>query len=350
VEGLVCVKLNFRKTALLALVLIGLGSLAFIFNLALESFIQSKIESLVAKSCETCHLEIQNVDDSIFNPGHLILHDLHFTSGEKGSSEVDAKAESITIDFSPTSLLSKKILIYKITSEKLTLLYVNGDRPSKKSSTENDDATYFFQIDESELHYGEFKYIRNHQGTSATLHLHDIEIHLDKLGNTEELKQVLAKAKICQRIENSGETKVQIAALIFKRPLDLDVAMQMSEQNLNDLTPFFKKNAGVNLEGILTKGHAEVSVRGAQLHALVQIQYDGLKIKVDPNYDRSPTAAFFTNLATAVGVQKKNLDANPSEQIQPVDLTREAGETLVSFILRGIKEGALKVSTGGLKK
>ena len=343
--------------------LVGVIALV-ILNLTVNPYVKRRLESSVRENCATCTLDIGDLQVSLLNPGDFLLHEVRFSSGTRGAFETAVRASSIAVHLSLKPLWDRHVNVTQIVSSGLEVTLLDGDKkppPAEKTTTrgasgkvdesepsgQTEDsarAPYTFTIQNSIVHHGTLSYTRNHMGTSAHLRVQKIEIELGALGNGKDLKDEPVKGHGEAQVEKSGLVELHVSTYLFRKPLYVDVELFTNDQDLADLTPFFKENAGVNLEGILMKGHGKVKVRGPHLTATLLAEYRGLNIKLDKMYDRNEITAFFMNLGTAVAMGEKNVGKPKSDRQREVELEREEKESIVSFILRGLKEAALKVA------
>ena len=88
------------------------------------------------------------------------------------------------------------------------------------------------------------------------------------------------EARALAQIEKSGAIDLKVVTKPWLKPLAVDVDLRAQNQNLADLTPFFKANAGVILEGTLVRGHGVVHVLGSRLRATVWAEYRDFSTRV----------------------------------------------------------------------
>lgn len=336
----------WQKLAFALILIFILGLVGAIFSV--DEFLRQKLQTEVRESCATCALEIGNLHLRLLDPGEVHLTDVHLTTGTKGAFEVDARIESIVLKINPRELFNHQLEFERVIIEKPTVRLTDGDvHPAPDKPDDSPAAEWTFALNTTEVHFGTLDYTRNHVGTHAHIHVHDVQIKLGQLGNRPPLSEQTVEGTGQAQVEKSGEVWLKVSTTPFKKPLFIDLTLDVKKQNLADLTPFFKANAGVNLEGILRTGHAQVSVRGSSLKATLAADYQDLKITLEKMYDRNELTAFFMNLGTAVTMSKKNVDKPKEDKLRDVELSREGSESIVGFILRGLKEAALKVAQAG---
>jgi hypothetical protein len=228
--------------------------LAFIIavKMVLPPFAIEKIESFVNENCETCHLSLGGLDASLLTPGEISFTGVDFKSGIAGAQQVDAKAARVRMKFSLADLYRKKPHLQLLDFEKPDVTFTDGD---KHTHPKPKDSDFTFVIERMVAHDGEFTYVRDHLGTHAILHIHDIQVQAGAIGNVPDLKAVATRASALARIEKSGEVGIDLSVPVFAKPLRLDVDLKIKDQNLADVTPFFKENAGVILKGVMLSGH-----------------------------------------------------------------------------------------------
>jgi len=95
----------------------------------------------------------------------------------------------------------------------------------------------------------------------------------------------------------------------------------------------------------LHEGKAAVNVTGASLKSEVSVVYQGLDVIFSANRERSGATAFFSNLLRGLKIDDQNTTEPRYDQKRTAALQRKKGESIVSFILRGMKEAALEVAS-----
>lgn len=293
--------------------------------------------------CQICELEIGTARVSLFAPTRIEIRNLRLRAGTRDFEEVEAKVSRLRAIVSLRAAWRNEIKIQDIELEGVDVVLTDGDGPRGPGA--GGAGLPDFLLEGIELRGGNFTYVRNLKKTHAVFKAHKIDASFVPFGTLEGTNKI-AKGRATGRIENSGSIALDLAVHVRPlRPLTIDLAVHAREQNLADLTAFFKENAGVVLNGELLRGEARATVRGSRLSAEVEATYKDFQVKVEPMWDRDETAAFFTNLGTSIAMREKNLGKPQSEKRKNVELEREPGEPIVAFILRGLKEAAIGVAT-----
>ena len=121
----------------------------------------------------------------------------------------------------------------------------------------------------------------------------------------------------------------------------------LNHQNLTDINRFFLPNDGLELRGELVEGKSQVKVNGGSLSAFALAHYKDFNVVIRKNQDRGGLSAFFQNLMASLKMRKQNLESKNANRTGRATLKRERGQSIVSFILSGMKEAALKIPPKG---
>ena len=306
---------------------------------------RAEIIDAVEGACATCEIELSAVSFALLSPLNATLHGLKMKVGYEGGSEAVFRIEAVSVAFSFAQSSRQKIYIERVVIDRPIITFADGEAVSRKTNRKHDRRPDV-AIEKVEISRGEFTYIRNTKGTSATLHLHDISGEIGPLDSSRDLP---AKAHLETRIENSGSVEIDIAAKLTG-PDEVDVSVYIRDQNLADTTPFFKPNAGVSLKGTMLKGKGRVRVRDQNMKASVWAVYHGLELELNSMYDRTKAEAFFMNLGADLVMDESDVDLAKADQTEALDVPREENEQIVGFVLRGLKEAAMKVAMTATSK
>ena len=294
--------------------------------------------------CPTCKLDIKGVAAWPLWLGSVRFEDVSWKSGSPGALEISAAARSIEAVIALRPLFSKTVDIDLVDIQGLEVGLTDGEGKEPGTKTvEDEESEWAIIIRRIQTSGAEFTYVRNKSGTHAGLDLHNINLQTETFGLQGQWLGLPVKAKADLRLEKSGAIHLELAAHL-KKPLNVDVALFVKEQNLADLTPFFAKNAGVELSGELQKGRGIVHVRGENADAEVLAIYRDLKVKIKESYDRNELTAYFMTLGASVGMSKKSTNKPADDQVRRKKIKREPGEPVIGFILRALKETAIAVT------
>lgn len=311
----------------------------FATYLLLPTILLPKIEAYVNEGCKHCNLKIATMTILPAAVVQIELNDVRFKYTP--NDHVYATIDKIRLSIPFTTFYKTPYIIDDIEFINPNVLYTDGDK--KTTSTIEKTKLPLFILHRSSIKNGKFEYVRNTKGTSASFNIYIIDATLSKLGNTPELIKEATQLVANGRVENSGETHLNVTTFLWNENAFVTTVLKVKDQNLEDLNFFLKANAGVNLHGKMLQGTATLEVREQNLITNLMATYQGFKIDFDPMYDRNEFTTFFMNLGSSIITKSQN-KAKGDPKDEYVQLTREPNEPIVGFMLRGLKEAAIKLS------
>jgi len=297
----------------------------------------------VEKNCESCNISVTTSSLSYFPPG-LRFSGVRFSGGNPKATAVTAEASQLSAEISLRHLISGVIFLSHIEIKSPKIDVVEGDLRSTPSPENDTNATHF-AFKGIKLSDGSFTYTRVYGSRRAEIHTSDLQGSIDLISNLPEFSTHISDGEIKGQLEKSGTFNLKIDSPIFAKDLQVDVGLKLFEQNLADVSPFFQVDSGLKLTGLLHDSDSLMQIRKSSLHGWVFVQYEDLKIKVEETKDRGAIAAFFSNLISSAKMMRKDLHKRHRDQVRSVDLVRKEKETLIQFILRGLRDASLKVAS-----
>lgn len=294
--------------------------------------------------CPHCRIEF---DSFYLNPinGRFRLANLKFRYEEKDYTELDWKAHEISGDISIYKLLFLgDIYLGKILVSETEVRLFDGDGTPSQNQIHNPSPSFFFVLKGLEVKNAKFIYTNQIQGHLSVLTIPYVSATLGELGNTPELKFKSVEAIGRGSVEKSGEVVMKINTYVFDRPpLYVDIDIESTAHDLSDLTPFFKAYAGISLKGFMRQGQARVQLRADHVKTWIRSKFENFDVTLNKMYDRSQAQSFFLNLGSAILFETKNTNKKKADQIRSIEATQNKGESVPAFILRSLKEAAIKV-------
>jgi hypothetical protein len=315
-------------------------------QVVVQRVIRRQFTAFIKESCGSCTLSLDRVRLSVV-PFSVILEGVRLAGGDPKTTRVDAEAERIVARSTLRSLVSGKLHFEGIEIHAPYVVVTEGDLPSPPPGPE-EGTRRIYVINGMQVVNGRFTYMRvfgvGKEARRAILHVKDIQGNMGKLGNTSQLRGQVVRGQAKGRLEDSGEFLLAVETVLVSKVLQVDVDLQMVEQNLADISPFFQTSDGIRIRGKLNKGQSSTKIRGEELTGWVQAQYRGLDVQFEKTESRGEISTFFDNLVKSMKLHSSTVGKKPADQIRSVQLQREERETLLHFILRGMKDAALKVA------
>lgn len=297
----------------------------------------------VERSCDGCKLQIADVKWSRLNPGALDLVDVEFRSGDPRYTHLKVRIARVVIRPNVLALMSSDLNLGFLALIQPDVLYYDGIKPKSNTKEKSDDQSpaFTFALKRARIVDGAFTYVRDVRNTHAELHVKALNVECDAIDSKAPERETHIKATAT--VEGSGEAELDLRGPLLKQPLALALELRVRHQDLAGLSRFFRPNAGVDLKGELVQGYARSRISGSTVRTLVRALHKDFRLHVDKTYDRSDVEAFFTNLGAAIALQTQNLEDPRWEQKREVERTREPGESIASFILRGMRDASLDI-------
>lgn len=327
-----------------ALAVVALLLLIWATRVEGPAFVRRKLDIAVAKNCHGCVLEIARIETPLLSFGDVILRGVKFKSGKPGGAEVKADVEEVIASIDLRHSSAESLLIKRLRVHRPQLVYTDGDAPSPASASTGESEAGSLSIDATEIRGGQIVYIRNTHGTHAEFVLRDISLSAGTFSTVAAHADAAIDVQTTAQVENSGAIELDVKVKPFAPSLFVDVDLKVRGQNLADLTKFLKANAGVELMGQLERGRSRIRVRGDEAKVRVWAEYHGLNVKLHPMYDRSEWMAFLTSLGTDLTMSEDNEDSLEIDKRRSIVYTRKPGQSIVGFIVQGMKAAAIKVA------
>ncbi len=334
-----------KKPLLLLLTLVLIAAVAAAW-IAAPGVLRDWLQASARDACSTCTLEIERVSLSLF-PLSASLHGIRGRFGDREATAVEAEIplvvlESISFWRGPSSPSIENVLV-----SRPEVVVIEGDKslPEGKGAAGSGGG---FRVGGIRVRDGKFTYVRLRDGREARLRVNGIEAKVEELGTRSDLRGRAARARVDAKLEDSGLIVLEVGAGLFGKtepdPL-VDVRLEIAGQDLTRLNPFFFVDDKLRLKGELMRGQGIVTVRGARAQATVTALYRDLDLKFEKGPERSGLEATLSNVIKSFKIDPENTDESRRDRIRQAVLERKPGESLVSFILRGLLEAALAVAS-----
>ncbi len=328
---------------ILIFITIGIFLLVLIQDVILPWRLKKILQTNVTQNCDTCSLTLGFTTTNLFT-SEATIRNIHLSTGDPKSTFIDVKIKRLKERVDIADLFNSLLRIHLLKIRNLKVEVLEGDLKSK-SSSKNDNSDFKFIVEGIEIENSSFSYTREHAGHYAPIRVTDIQATIGALGNTPDHDDHETLGHLTGILEQSGEIDLKVSAIVLSKTPFTDINLNLKNQKLEKMNPYFETNDGVILSGQLMQGKSILSIRNQKLRGYVQAKYKDLNLVYKKTAERSATAAFFSNLIRSMKINEKNTDTPKDEQIQYVELNRDPEETLLGFIFHGMKDAALKVAT-----
>lgn len=271
-------------------------------------------------------------------PTRFKATEVRFSQGSEATTAIKAEVAVVEFPLSLWPLVAGKVRIGQVVLTSPKVEVIEGDAKSEDEPGSAPDLI----VEGVEIRGGQFRYRRNYPGKHATISVNEISGGVNRL-DAGSAERTIGQVKA--RLEESGAVELEVAAAYFAPAPDVEVDLRIKKQNLADLNSYFVPADGVELSGHLELGEGKVSLRGENIRANVRAEYTNFDVLMRATRQRSKGEAFLVNLFRSVMLDDDNLDEPKYDQNHGVRLKRKKNESVISALLRGLKESVLQIAT-----
>lgn len=334
-------RILFGALALAAL----LALVAVLAARPLADRLRTSLESAVAGACEPCELRIEAARIGL-SPPRVELSGISFRQGDPRDSAVEAEADSLTVPLPFANLGGPPWRVGRVSARNLRVLLHEGDlslpkpkRPEKEGSTPE------FECEGITASGASFTYRKDSPAGAAYLRLTQISADIGPFGSHGHWVHEPLRGEATAQLEGSGQVRLDVETRLAEQGPWVDVKLRVRGQKLREVNDYFRPEEGVRLGGVLLDSDATVSVRNTRADGIVMARYEGLEVFFHENRHRGALSALLNNLGALVKVNSGNSGEPRKERERAVVTKRHPKESVVSFILRTLKEAVLRVAT-----
>jgi len=334
----------------LKILLISVGALLIVLLIAARIIapwaIKNRGIAFVVENCKTCKMTIEDIDLSLIS-FQVTLIRAHLIQGNRKNTEVDAFAERIVAKISPLRLLSREVHFKEIRAFSPRVIVSEGGFRGPRSAPDKNkqQSPWTVVIDGMKAHDGKFQYVRLYKPKAAVVSVKKIEARVGKWGTTAELWQKVSVGRATGVLENSGRFRLDVATPMPAESQHADISLELARQDIGEMNAYFRISDSIKLAGDLVQVHSNIVIRGTKLKSSVQAKYFGLKMEFEKTINRSPAATFFSNLIRSIQMDTSSMQETKLSQTRVAEIKRMPEETIMQFILRGLMDAAMMVST-----
>lgn len=329
---------NFAIAAALLVLVLVMAGIEFFAGV----FLLPRLQTAVNQSCGHCEFKIGSLEFGLFPP-RAILGGVSYREGDRRDSLLGAQARLAVVPL-PLSNLKPgpwRIGLIILQDVNVTLEESSEKFPKPPSAPKKDERFEFAGV---LVRNAEFIYRNFTPAGPAVIQVHDISASAGPFCIAENCKNQAIDAHADARLENSGKVDLTVSAAFFADSPHVDVDLKLAGQDLKDVDPYFSVSDGIQLEGKLISARGVVKVRGTRGEGDALVNFANLGVHCRADRHRSGLLAFFENLGAKVKLKSANFTDPRSAKEHQVVTERHSGESVVSLILRTLKEAALRVA------
>lgn len=309
--------------------------------------IKSKLIQVVQTECRTCRLKVQNLS---FSLSELRLNQINFSFEDRAGVVLDTEIKSVTIPFQLTSFFTDTIRIGRIQIQSPQVVlreYDSGPGPLPPVKKEKSSKKTYFEADGIDLVDGYFEYDRIFSdGRNAPIRIRNIRVDLGRYGTTPNLADKDVVAQTYAILEQSGKIDLKLMVPVFTGKPIAKIFLKLNGQKLHEIDGYFLTAEGLNMKGLLVNSDVFGELNDHSLTGKLKAHYHSLDLHFHEHKKRSAFEALLSNIGKDIKLKETNIGV-PKPKIQhPIASVRQPQESIISFILRGMKEAAIEVAGG----
>lgn len=271
-------------------------------------------------------------------PTRFLARNARFSQGDEAETAIRAEVKEVEFPLALWPLVTGKIRIGKVVLTEPSVEVIEGGSQGRDEPGSPPDLL----VEGVEIKGGQFRYRRTYPGKHATITVNDIN------GGVGQLNAASAEPTpglVTARLEESGQVELRVDAAYFAPSPDVAVDLVIRRQKLSELNSYFVPADGIELSGVLEAGHGKVSLKGAQITAAVTAKYTNFDVLMRATKQRSKGEAFLANMFRSLQLDDDNLSEPARDQKHGVKLKRREKESVISALLRGLRESVLHIAT-----
>ncbi len=328
---------------------VTLGAALLVKEAVVPGIARLRIVSAVRSGCESCELSLGAVRLHL-SPPALSCGRARLTAGTPGATVVEAEAAALYVPVSLSQLLRGRIRAGIVELDKLSVTVKEGDLPSapppERGGARPPGPPLDLELEGVVIKDGAFVYVRDSPGRRGTIGISRLSAAAGPVGSSARLRGRAVEASAEGRLEDSGKFRLEVRGRPFAREPHLDVKLRVAGQELRELDRFLRPTEGIGLKGTLLESRSETAIRGSRLNSSVFLRYRGLELHMEKTKERGAVSSYIQTLLASAALGRQNADG-AFDRGGTAELDRKPGETLVGFILRGLKEAAIQVAKQG---
>ncbi|MGE3262107.1 MAG: hypothetical protein AB7K68_10035 [Bacteriovoracia bacterium] len=314
--------------------LLFFGVFAVVGGFYLRSRVEPLVKQKLQEACPSCKI---NWGSFSFGLRGVSFRDLEFESPPRQITRYSAKVRRLDIVVNWRQAKKKLLDLRSVAVDgaDIKVMEIEGHNPPGPGPQA------LFAIRGITFSDSTFTYEIREKGKFGRVRLDKIQASISALGTFPELKDQPVVGKAKARLEQSGQVDLEVEAPLFRDIPKVLVKLSLADQRLPELNEYFTPIDGVELSGRVIQGNASAEVDGKLLSAWADIRYEKFDVRFLRTKQRGGLKAFLSNIVADLKLDPKKVTADSKS----VGIHRRPLESMVSFVLRGLKEAALKVAT-----
>lgn len=272
----------------------------------------------------------------LIGPRSVSVYGFRYAAGSAELERWEVEAPRVTIRPVWSEVLRGRPVFAGLRAEGLRVLLSEGERKPPREKR----PPAAFRFGAIRAVGAEFRYHRNYRGRAGGLAFDDIDLAAGALDSTNE--EITTPVKLTARMEGTGRVEIDLKARFFAHDPRLDLRLTLKNQDLAGANAYFSPIDEIAMKGTLKEAACEVRGSHDRLQASVALRFKGFGVEFRSGAERSGLVAALSE-AMAGALYAEGSDG---KSFRPgyASLVRRERESPVSFVLRGLKEAAMRAA------
>jgi hypothetical protein len=306
------------------------------------AWLRPRLEHEMFGACRGCSLGIESLRWH-WAPFGLEAREVTLRAGDERDSLLAVRVHRLVLPLALREIFHGNWRVGRIFTEGVDVTVHEGPRHFDPLPN-GGSAPPPFEAEGIDVHGASFTYRLDAPGGPAVLHFTGVSASAGEFGTSARLRGRPLDARAYAKFEGTGAVDLRVSAKYFEAPPYADVYLRLADLALDGMNGFLRPDDGVELGGRLVSGRGFVRVRGTRADGKVLARFEEFRVKFLHDGRKSGIQVFFANLVAKWKLRKENLEDPVEEARKGVVTERRERESVVSFVLRTLREGALRIA------
>jgi len=325
-----------------------------VVSVYVPSLLKDKIVKAVEGRCALCELRISDLE---LNPLNLMLigRDLSFRNSPKSHTRLRIQSHKIAVGVDWSSLFRPPLSISLVEVDGFKIEIEENHHPKQKVSQkvltvlEGSYGGRWMEdfpeivVQNLRVRNSQLTYILDIFKKKAVIGLSDISADLSKVATRKELAPRFANMSATGRLQESGHFKIEIVADLFSVVNEDKIKIEVRDQKMSELDSFFAIEDGIRFGGLIEEARADLGLQQGILRGNLMASYRDLSFRFSSTPETSAFGAMISGIVEKLKIEKTKPEAGQPQPAVWVDYRRRPEESLIQFLLAGLKSAAFKL-------
>ncbi len=332
-----------RGPAIVVLLVAAVGvSGAIAVTLGTPTFAKRKLLAAVRDGCDGCTFDVDRVLVNLAS-GVVVAEGVHYHSNPNDFVEVSFDIDRLEGPLAHRPLLhSTWVFAHIAVSEPVFRVIEKDPKPTTTPSPETFPLNLPpLMVAAVSVSDGSFTYVHRVQGRDAVIRVSHVEGTANNFSSRPGLGSSHTTFDVSSQLERSANVQLHADFDLLAAKNDDHLQIGLQHLALRDMDPYFFKNDGVRVDGVLETAKTTMAIRSGKLTGDLSARYRDLVVHYSKTEDRGAINAFFSESLQKILIQK----TQGQQAAAHFHVARARDESTINFILSGLKPAVHDILT-----